>query len=234
MSWLLLASVASASPDLAGTWRVEWVSANQARVPILGPTTVYTRQVSLGTVTARPEGGWEQAHEVCAISATSDSSFTSTRFPDGFVKALPSKRYPLDVVEGADGWTLRADLGPLAIGYRPGAGSALPTTIDDPTVYDWDDDGSPGATIQIRAPLFGSVDVFIVQSSRGVLDGVIHEEEGLATEVTGSFFLADFAQATIGASNRLFHTTPRTTFLPDQSRLVMSRIPAGSTCDDLR
>jgi hypothetical protein len=106
----------------------------------------------------------------------------------------------------------------------------VPTEPTDPAVFDWDDDGAPGATVTVRAPLFGEVDVYVVQRSRGLLDGGVVVRDGVATAVEGAFVLADFAQHTIGASNRLFHTTPRATFVPEESRLWMTRVPEGTTC----
>ncbi len=231
--WVLAPTLAAAAPpDLAGTWRVEWVAANRVKVPILGTTTVLTRQVSLARVAA-VDGGFEQSHVACSIAAESDSSFTSTTFPPGFLRSLPTKRYPLQLVDTAEGWRLAADTGPLAIGFRAELASGLPTEVADPSVFDWDDDGAPGATVTVRAPLFGEVDVYVVQASRGLLDGRVVVQDGVATGVEGAFRLGDFAQHTIGASNRLFHTTPRATFVPEQSHLWMSRVADGATCADL-
>ncbi len=222
----------AAPPDLAGTWRVEWVAANRVHVPILGATLVRTRQISLARVVAQGDG-FEQSHVACAIRAESDHSFTSTSFPPGFLRSLPPKRYPLALREGPDGWRLAADTGLLAIGFRPEAADALPTDALHPAVFDWDGDGAPGATVTVRAPLFGAVDVYVVQASRGLLDGRLEVRDGVAVAVEGAFRLGDFAQHTIGASNRLFHTTPRATFVPEESRLWMTRVPEGTTCEAL-
>jgi hypothetical protein len=239
--WFSLSSAnAAPPPDLSGAWRIEWVAANRVRVPILGSTTVLTRQVSLARVVPTPDGGWEQSHVACAIGAESDSSFTSTSFPAGFLAAMPPKRYPLRVTDEGDRWRVYADTGRLTIGFHPepsvdagAAAASIPSNAGHPSVFDWDEDGLPGATITVRAPLFGAVDVFVVQSSRGVLDGSLRVVDGVATAVEGSFRLEDYAQATIGASNPLFHTTPRATFLPEQSHLTMSRIGDDATCQDL-
>ncbi len=228
---LLAAAVAHAAPELEGTWRLEWVAVNQVRIPILGNTLVSTRQVSLGKVRRLPDGSYQQTHQACEISATSDSSFTSTQFPPGFLRALPAKTYLLTMSPTANGWTLQADTGPLAIGWR--GDGPMPVTAEDPAVFDWDDDGAPGGTVTVRAPLFGSVDVYVVQHSRGQFEGAVTEVDGVATAIRGSFRLADFAQATIGASNRLFHTTPRATFRPELSTVVMERVAADSTCAEL-
>lgn len=226
---LLLACPALATPDLTGTWRVEWVAANQARIPILGGTTITTRQVSLATVSLAPDGSLVQEHAACAIRA--EARLATTTFPDGFLAALPRKVYAPTLVQEGDTWRYHADTGPLAIGFHPEqATDGLPTEIDHPAVFDWDGDGQPGGTVRVKAPLFSEVDVYVVQRSRGVLDGAAEVADGRVTSLRGAFVLEGFEQHTIGATNRLFHTTPRATFDPSGSWFEMHRVDDGSTC----
>ncbi|MCA9494210.1 MAG: hypothetical protein KC621_29990 [Myxococcales bacterium] len=226
LAWL--PSAAAAAPDLVGTWRVEWVATNQAKVPLLGTTTITTRQVSLARIGPGAEG-LVQEHDACAIRA--EARLATTTFPDGFLAALPHKVYAPTLTSEGETWRYRADTGPLFIGYDPLLSpDGVPTEIDHPSVTDWDADGRPGGTVRVKAPLFSEVDVYVVQRSRGLLDGLAEVRDGRVVGLRGSFVLDGFEQHTIGASNRLFHTTPRATFVPESSWFEMHRVADDATC----
>jgi hypothetical protein len=96
--------------------------------------------------------------------------------------ALPAPAPPRFSV----GMIVAGCVGLLAIGFRPDVAEGLPTDAEHPAVFDWDADGAPGATVTVRAPLFGAVDVYVVQSSRGLLDGRLQVRDGVAVSVEGA------------------------------------------------
>ena len=54
-----------------------------------------------------------------------------------------------------------------------------------------------------------------------------------AGEVQGQVDLTYFEQHTLGASNRLFHTSPATRFVPEQSYFRIAPLEAGASCESL-
>ena len=220
-------------PDLTGTWRMEMAVANTAKVPLLGDTLVISKQLNLATITATGSG-WSQHHQACDLRSESSRSLATTRFPPGFVQSLPDKTYDLELTRDGDKWAVAADLLPLHVGYDPHAAPGFPSQADDPGVFDWDRDGKPGATVQIDAVLFGSVELYIVQASHTVLSGLVGTDaDGEVTGLSGRLSLEGMVMNSIGATNRLFLTQPEVTFTPDQSGFEMTRVPDGTTCGQL-
>ena len=85
---------------------------------------------------------------------------------------LPKHTYPIQIERDTQGWLYRADLGVERIGYRADSvDGKLPTKIDDPTVYDWDGDGHPGATLRLSVPLLPDGELYVVQRGQSVLNG---------------------------------------------------------------
>jgi hypothetical protein len=90
-------------------------------------------------------------------------------------------------------------------------------------------DGDPGGTILLDAPVFGEVEVYIIQRAHSVLEGSWTSP----TSAGGRATILDYAQRNIGASNRLFVSNP--SIKPDSARSTWSmvRVDAGTTCAQL-
>jgi hypothetical protein len=231
-AWILLPSLAIAQPDppdLRGSWKLELRAANHVQMPVLGPNTVRSHQIML--VEIRGEGQLIQSHSVCSLEVRSDHSFIETIIPDSWVAALPDKEYPLQIDPMADGgWSYKADLLPLRIGFDPAiTDDELPLDLDAPGVIDWDGDGKPAATVYLDLHIFGKVEVYLVQAANTHLDGLVESSDS----VRGQMLTPELRQRTIGATNRLFVTNPVVVPYPPESTFSMVRVPAGSTCEDL-
>ena len=106
---------------------------------------------------------------------------------------------------------------------------ALPSTTDDPRVWDQDGDGKPGVTVHVRSPL-GNGDVYIVKRFRNQYTGVItadHRLHGVVQDAAG--------EQVIGASNRQIQLNLPTHQNPDlnESPVAMVKIADGYDCDRL-
>ncbi len=229
---LLLASLALADtePPLApGLYRLDTVHATQSKVPFAGKVTVYNRGVTRVEL-LRTSTGWEQRQELCDVVVDDDLKMSTTIIPPAFIAATPRQTYPVHFTRTESGWTYRADPGPLDVGWDPrAAGGVLPEHPDSPGVLDFEGDGHPGATVQLQVPVFGAVEVYVVQRGHTTYTGRVVDGG-----VQGTLQVVALDQRTIDASHRMFRGNPPVTVLPDESSLSLRPLPPGTTCTDLR
>ena len=232
-SLALLPSSAAAqqeNPLPSGLYRLEMIMASIARLPFFGTSKSASRSVSL--IEVRGDGaGLVQDHQVCDFRVLQDSAMIKMVFPDKFVAALAKHSYPIQVEKDGQGWRYRADLGIERIGYKQISGELnLPTKADHPAVYDWDDDGHPGATVKISVPLLPDGELYVVQRGQSILDGRITGRG----RIEGSIEVRSFDHRVLGAWPGFLNRSPE--IIPDskESRFSIIPIPHGSTCETLR
>jgi hypothetical protein len=217
-------------PPLApGSYRLEMHMASKTRLPIAG--MVASSSVSISLVEIRRDGGkWIQSHRVCHFRSGENAALVKMVFPERFIASLARPTYGVDLGRDGSGWLYQADLGLEHVGFRPdGAGGKLPTAPDNPSVYDWDGDGRPGATIILSIPLFPSGELYVVQRGHSILHGRVVEPG----RVEGGIDVRVFEQRVIGARPAILNYTPE--IVPDSaaSRFVLTRVALGSTCQSL-
>lgn len=218
-----------AMPDIRGSWRMDLSLTTQAKLPVLGETTIQTASIYLVRVEGTPDKPL-QIQRVCSITPNASRSIATTTIPPGFIGAVPEKRYILEMAPVSGGWRVRGDMQTLAVGFDPETQkTGVPQKAGSEGILDFEGDGNPGATVHIQAPLFGQVEVYMVQRARTVVEGVWDGRD----EVKGRAIVKEFAQRTVGASNRLFIANPELRAVPETSIFRMKRVPAGSTCADL-
>lgn len=204
--------------------------ASSAKMPLL-PTERSTT-VSLLLVDLLPgagEGTIQQHHRVCNVHVESYSAVQIV-IPPAFVQGLVVRRYPALFRSQSAGWAYRADLGLEAIGFDPQeTGGELPRFIDDPAVRDTDADGSPGATVELRVPALGRVQLFIAQRSHLVLHGT-QTGEG---RIEGGMDIRLLEQRTLGARPGVFNRTPAIRPDAEASRFILVRVAEDVTCEAL-
>jgi hypothetical protein len=160
-----------------------------------------------------------------------DSAFIKMVFPAKFIAALGQHSYEIELAKDAQGWRYRADLGIERIGYRPvGEDRKLPTKIDDPEVYDWDDDGLPGATLKLFVPLLPDGELYVVQRGHSILNGRIVQPG----RIEGAIEVQNFEQRVLGAKPAFLNKSPEITPDPEGSRFTLTQVAVGSTCETLR
>ena len=222
---------AQESPILPpGAYRLEMIMASISRLPLFGTSKSASRSISLVEIR---DGGGEliQTHEVCDFRVLDDSAMFKMIFPDKFIAALDKHSYPIQVEKDAQGWRYRADLGIERIGYRPGAGDAkLPTDADDPSVYDWDGDGKPGATLKLSVPLLPDGELYVVQRGHSVLNGRITQPG----RIEGTVDVRSFEHRVLGARPGFLNKSPEIKADPKESRFSITPVAPGSTCESLR
>jgi len=215
-------TTAATQSDLSGRWVLELSVVISAKIPVFGQTELVTKTTMLANIS---DG--IQHHTTCTVNPTSPLRMVVTTVPDSFIRHIKDKSYPITV--GADG-SYRADFGPQYIAYDPTiSGGDPPAEPDHPAVFDWDDDGNPGATILLDAPLFGRSEVYITQLAHTRLIGQVTSPD----TITGGLNIVSMRQRSIGAKPAMFASNPEATPVEEKSGFVMRRVPAETTCADL-
>lgn len=215
---------------MTGDWRFDVVVTTRVKVPLLGEAVIETHKVMLARVETQADGRVQQSHTACAMYARSTRKIAQASFPPSFVAAMHDQSYDISVQPEGAGWRLRAEVEPVHLGWDPKlTGGVMPRHKDAPGVIDADHDGKPGVTIFVKAPIFGQVEVYVVQLSETWIDGLLQGDD----LVTGRARLAALDQQTIGASNPLFISNVPITPDDDMSWFRMARLPAGTTCQSL-
>ena len=229
----LFAKVGAAQEDQplpTGTYRLEMIMASTTRIPFFGSSKSASKSISL--VEIRHDGnGLIQNHRVCDFRVLEDSNFIKMIFPEKFIAALSSHTYPIQIEKQSQGWRYRADLGVERIGYRSsGTEDKLPSKIDDPAVFDWDNDGHPGATLQLSIPLLPSGELYIVQRGHSILTGDILEPG----KVEGKIQVQSFEQRVLGARPSFLAKSPEIEPDANESRFRLTPASDSATCAALR
>jgi hypothetical protein len=218
------------NPLPPGMYRLEMILASVARLPFFGMSRSASRSVSLIEVRS-DHTGLLQRHEVCDFQVLEDSAMIKMVFPDKFVAALAKHSYSIQVEKDDQGWRYRADLGIERIGYKPtSSDSNLPTRLDDPSVYDWDGDGHPGATLKLSVPLLPDGELYVVQRGHSILNGRITGRG----RVEGSVEVRSFEHRVLGAWPGFLNRSPEIVPDPAGSRFTIIPIPQDSVCETLR
>lgn len=220
---------AAAVPEpWSGRWAMRIDVATRARVPLFGTERSTTTSVLLVDM-QRHGSRVVQQHRVCEVWMDTTAPVTTT-VPRAFVDALRDRQMSAEVRETEQGWSYRLDMGPEAIGYDPVvSGGALPRRGSDPSVRDPDRDGEPGATIELRVPVAGRVEIYIVQRSHLVLSGRSTGPD----RVEGGVAVRMLEQRTLGARPGMFSRTPSVHPLSDESSFTLVRVPERTTCAEL-
>lgn len=220
-----LAAAGPGTPALDGVWALEMRAVTASSVPVIGDVRSVTRTGVLVRLESTEEG-WLQHHHPCG-SSISGGGLVKTRIPDAYFDRVEPKVL-VPTVDADQGF--RVDLGRFTGGWDPTVCDVVPDQIDAPCVEDWDGDGRPGVTIEVKAPFFAWVEVYVAQQTHPVLDGRVVQED----LVEGRLYVTELDNRVLGASNRLFHGQPRTRPLDAESTFRMERIGEGATCADVR
>ncbi len=228
---LLLAPAFAAHPvPTPGTWGVRMEAISLTRAPVLD--VVESRLVIWAVAELwLGEDGWTQSHRVCEVQAEGTSRFVRTIIPAEYVAHIPYREVHPGTVAAAGMRSWEVDLGPVPVGYDPAASpGGPPASVDHPAVTDWDEDGRPGATVLVDIPFFDPFELWVAQTARMKLHGQVVDVD----RIEGALEVSEQQRSTLGASNRLFARDAETWSKPDASTFLMLRLPADSSCADVR
>jgi len=226
------AAADDAPPLEPGTYALQMAVLTRADVVVLGEVESVTHQLLLATVEDRDGALW-QRQELCAIRMETDARVGRPSLPPSFNKTIPTREFPVTLTRDAEGWAYMADLGIHRAGWDPTQADVMPEDKDDPALRDSDSDSEPAVTIQLHVPLFGDIELYVVQDVQTRLVGRLSADaEG--PRVTGRAELARLEQRAVGASNPLFASTPSA--VPDAalSPFTLDAVEADATCETLK
>lgn len=207
---------------LDGLWQVLLTVVTTTHVPVLGESRTVSSSLALASIV---DG--RQTQRMCDSWMTDRNPLAEVILPEAFIAAFPEESFPVELRGSGSRMAYHVEQHRQAVGYDPAG--PMPERVGDPGLIDWEGDGRPGATVRVRVPFAGEGEVWMVQVGRTVLDGVVLD----ADRVEGGVTTLDFAQRTIGASNRLLDVNPTVRTDDAASRFVMTRVPAGTTCATL-
>ena len=210
------------SSTLDGVWQVLLTVVTATQVPILGDS----RTSSISLALARIDGD-VQTQRICDSWMKDRNPLAQVIIPAAFNAAFPTESFPIQVTVDGERLAYHAAQAKLAVGFN--ASGAMPQRVGDPGVLDWEGDGRPGATVRVKVPIAGEGEVWMAQVGRTVLDGFVVS----ADRVEGRVTTLDYAQRTLGASNRLLDVNPVVRPEDALSTFVMTRVAANSTCATL-
>jgi len=217
-------TVVLAEGALTGTWaRAEWLEA-RAVFPALGETLTHT--LTIQRVLLTHEGAVaEMQGEVCAVLMDNASGLVEIVPSPAFVDAIVFQPRAAALEQDADGtiawreprvWDVRgADL-------EEPASDPLPTSPEDVTVIDLDQDGHPGVTVRVSGILDG--EIYVTQRQWTELEGRIDSPD----RVAGALAWGD-EQTVLGADNAILQGFEAASE-PVDGRFVLVRVE-GLGCD---
>jgi len=218
--------------DLTGTWAVMQVTSDIVAYPFVGKKTRTTTLVLL--VEMRQMGTEVRVSEShCLVDTDNGTNMVVTEIPEAFLRSLGVVERTATLEATADGWQF-VEPWPIQVhGARLAdpVNDPLPTTADDPRVFDQDGDGKPGITVRVKILGLISGEVYAVQRLSKLLEGQVVTSDLIRGLITWTN-----EQVTIGASTPFLNTSGDAQVDPvrERSYFVALRIDPGTTCDDLK
>ncbi|HNR24197.1 MAG TPA: hypothetical protein PKG50_02020 [Candidatus Bipolaricaulis anaerobius] len=217
--------------DLTGTWAVMQVTSDIVVYPFVGQrirTTTLILHVEMGQT-----GSIVTVSEThCLVDTDDGTGMVVTEIPDAFLRSLGTVDRIATLEGTGEGWRFVEPWPTEVHGARLAdpVSDPLPTTADDPRMFDQDGDGQPGITVRVRVLGLISGEVYVVQRLSKLLDGQV-----LAPDLIRGLLTWTNEQVTLGASNPFLNAGGEAQVDPvrERSYFVAIRVPAGTTCANL-
>ncbi|MCX7750167.1 MAG: hypothetical protein N2320_01150 [Candidatus Bipolaricaulota bacterium] len=218
--------------DLTGTWAVMQVTSDLVVYPFVGQRTRTTTLVL--RVEMEQRGRAVRVREThCLADIDDGTGLVVTEITDAFLRSIGVVERGATLEPAGGGWRFVLPWGTAVHGARLAnpTGDPLPTSPDDPRVFDQDGDGKPGITVPVRILGLISGEVYAVQRLTKFLEGTV-----VSPDLVRGLITWTNEQVTIGASNPFLKTDAQAQVDPvrERSYFVAVRIPPTTTCDDLK
>ena len=215
-------------PKMTGQWVMELVSLSDTPVPIVD--TVTTKTFTLVLVDVEQKENHLMLHEtVCRLDTQLEMSVVQMNPSKHFTRALSGKIRKAHLVHGEEGG-FELVINPRTIVHSARLESPrsepLPTSPDDPRVFDADGDGHPGMTMKFSGLVIG--EAYLVQRTQSHMRGQFHSPEHVEGPMTWQT-----EQSILDVSNPFlkFAPKPKAGIGRNDSFFVMRRSPNRTTCD---
>jgi hypothetical protein len=219
------ASRASTSQDLSGRWLMAQLTTTAAHVPIVGDVYATSRLLTIHEL--RHER--DRLHgpgRLCDLELNSGSRFVRTTLTRAFKARLPPPVLEARLASDAHGnVTLRQERRFVVVGARLAnpLRDPLPRSASDPHVFDEDQDGHPGLTVEIGGILSG--EIYVAQRSWTELSGRMVGFD----RFNGSVRFGN-EQVVLQATSSFLKRPPATRAVPSRSWFRMARMPYDTGC----
>ena len=218
-----------ASPDLAGTWAMLQVYPQIATLPLVGESAQTSYVVQLVDISQDNEL-LTMVDRYCFTYVEDSSFLATTDIPNTFMAALrPDPRSA--TLSDQDGNIAFEQ--PLYIEVRGAVlenpdVDALPVDPGDPRVFDQDEDGFPGMTVNVNILSFIEAQIYVVQRVQYTLSGSVVSSE----RIEGLIEWSD-EQVVLEATNPLLMADSASYPDPDPAKhiFIMIRAQEEWTCE---
>lgn len=218
-------------PNLTGRWAVRQVTSEIGTVPLLGERQRTSASLTLVDISqdGRSIRGVESA---CSTTVDNGTSLVSTAIPAAFVASLPKTTWEAELEETTEGWRFERPwvTSVKGVHLENPESDPLPTSADDPRVFDQDGDGKPGLTVHVEVMGLIGGDIYVVQRDRTRLSGVVTSDAAVDGLVEWTS-----EQSVLGATNAflLGGAEARPDPDPTHSYFQARRVDGHVTCADL-
>lgn len=217
-------------PELSGLWAQKQVLASVINYPMIG--AVDTFHINYILVEITQDGTTLIAEErTCAIDIEADTDLQTTVIPDAFVESMSVEEKPAHLQPTAEGYAFfQPQYYQLqGVTLTDVESEELPSTPDDPRVFDQDNDGYPGVTVRLTGTLSG--ELYVISREYTILTSGAATAEGFEGLIDW-----EGAQITLEASTAILNTTPESATHPDPafSYFKYVPVPAGTTCEEIK
>ena len=221
-----------ATPGLEGTWVMLQVYPRIAVLPLVGESS-QTSYVIQWVDVEQEEESLVMFDRYCFTIIEDSSPLATTEIPDAFMAALrPHPRYAMIHDQGGEISFEQAPYVEIrgAVLENPET-DELPVDPDDPRVFDQDEDGSPGMTVDVTLLGFMEAQIHVVQRVRYELSGTVTSSD----RIEGLIRWSD-EQVVLAATNPLLMADSDGYPDPDptQHTFIMIRAQEDWTCVWLR
>jgi hypothetical protein len=217
--------------DVSGSWAQLQVVSTLADAPVIGQIQTTSSAILRWQITQGDDGALLIEQAACDLDLTTESDFTQMLIPDAFIDAIETYQKP---------GTLDTRVSPPRLdvpGHPEVHGAVLedpmtdpmPTTADDPRVFDADGDGQPGLTVYVTGIIDGGL--YVVQRNMATIEGATVS----ATRMEGLMGWSQ-EQVVLGSDNSILAENPMVTSVdptPENTHFVAVRIPADWACDEI-
>ncbi len=224
--WLCSAEASAGAFD--GRWALVQRMTTSASIPVVGDVEATTTVVSLHDL-VDADGRLKGSGTLCKMTLDSGSSVVTTILPKALRRSLPPPMLDAELVIEDGTVRLKQARRTVVVGARLDApeSEALPTTRDDPRVFDQDKDDKPGVTVRVEGLVNGSM--YIVQRSWTSLDGAY-----LKDGTFGGRLAFGNEQVVLESTSPFLGNPPKAKPVPAKSWFRIVRLEKDATCKDAR
>jgi hypothetical protein len=224
--------VAGATPDIEGHWALLEIASDYWHVPLAGERQ--RTGIIVGSVTIEQDGVRFVMKDliICKMLLNTGTEIVKVEIPESFFSSITMGSIPGRIYKEGDRHLVEVPWFVLVNGARLSdpEDDLLPTTADDPRVYDQDRDDHPGVTTRISIVGLISGEAYVVQRVRKSYKGSIETDD----RMHGLLFWED-EQNTLSASSSLFSLEDQGRPDPEieHSYFTMIRINGDESCDEI-